>query len=156
MCKDYSNAFSAALKVEKSNQTMAQKKMKDYLLHQLMFCKPYSGKIRNRNTEKNSKKCFTDECEWRYVPDVTIAGYRQVYYDDRIINSGGLNEISNSMFGVPEISLEFDYSDLKYIIVKTEEDFRQIAEAFTLLDNLHKERELVSKLIIWDSSRGDF
>lgn len=57
----------------------------------------------------------------------------------------------------PNISLKFAYSDLKYIIVKNEEDFGKITEdivSWKLETNI--EHILISKIIIWDQSKGDF
>ena len=73
-------------------------------------------------------------------------------YDIRL-----LTDLSNSMFGMEELSLRFDYSDLKYIIVKTIDDFQELAAAIVdlKLDKL-KEQQLFSKIIIWDNSKGDF
>ena len=107
--------------------------------------------------KKRCRKCFTDECEWRFVPDVSVAGFHQVYYDEKIINAGGLIDMSNAMSGIPEISLKFEYSDIKYIIVKDNEDFAKLTTAIAELglDN-SAERELISKIIVWENSRGDF
>lgn len=155
--KDYKIAFSNALKINKNFQTKAESFMKNYLLHQLMYFKPASGMMKNRNTGRRIKKCFTDECEWRYVPDVSKLGYKQIYYNEKIINAGILNDISLSMIENPKISLKFDYEDLKYIIVKTKEDFNRIAK---FINQMHIEKEqeaqLLSKIIIWELSGGDF
>ncbi len=157
LCKDFSKAFSAALKVDPKKQSAAQFKMKSYLLHQLMYLKPYSGMFENRNTKKKTRKCFTDECEWRFIPDVTVAGFQQVYYDQDIINAGGLVDISNAMSGILPISLPFEYSDIKYIIVKDRTDFVKLTKAVTELRlSENSERELISKIIIWENSKGDF
>lgn len=155
--KDFTSAFSAALKADSTKQTAAQRKMKNFLLHQLMYYKPYSGMFENRNTKKRTLKCFTDECEWRHIPDVTAAGFQPVYYDQNIINAGGLVEMSNAMSGIPEISLEFDYSDVKYIIVKDHSDFIKLTSAITdlCLDEA-SEHELISKILVWENSKGDF
>lgn len=155
--KDFADAFSAALKVDASKQTVAQQKMKSFLLHQLMYYKPYSGMFENRNTKKRFNKCFTDECEWRFIPDVTVAGFQQVYYDQNIINAGVLNDMSNAMSGIADISLPFEYSDIKYIIVKNSSDFAKLTAAITELglDDI-AEHELISKIIIWENSKGDF
>lgn len=155
--KDFADAFSAALKVDASKQTAAQQKMKSFLLHQLMYYKPYSGMFENRNTKKRFNKCFTDECEWRFIPDVTVAGFQQVYYDQNIINAGVLNDMSNAMSGIADISLPFEYSDIKYIIVKNSSDFAKLTAAITELglDDI-AEHELISKIIIWENSKGDF
>lgn len=157
LCKDFSKAFSAALKMDIEKESKNQQKLKDFLLHTMMYYKPYEGKIKNRNTGKEQKKCFTDECEWRYIPDVTTIGFEQAYYDETIFNAGILNSLSNAMNNNPNISLEFAYSDLKYIIVKNEEDFGKITEdivSWKLETNI--EHILISKIIIWDQSKGDF
>lgn len=61
LCKDFSTAFSSALKADPSKESSAQIKMKNFLLHEIMYYKPYEGKMKNRNTEKMANKCFTDE-----------------------------------------------------------------------------------------------
>lgn len=155
--KDFTEAFSAALKVDTKKESRTQFKMKSFLLHEMMYYKPYEGKFKNRNTGKIVKKCFTDECEWRFIPDVTKAGYEQVYFDKNILNAGNLSEISNSMFGIRGISLEFEYADLKYIIVKSIDDFDiLVREIESMSLNKLEAYNLISKIMIWDVSKGDF
>ncbi len=155
--KDFTEAFSAALKIDTKKESRTQFKMKSFLLHEMMYYKPYEGKFKNRNTGKIVKKCFTDECEWRFIPDVTKAGYEQVYFDKNILNAGNLSEISNSMFGIREISLEFEYADLKYIIVKSIDDFDiLVREIESMSLNKLEAYNLISKIMIWDVSKGDF
>lgn len=157
LCKDFSTAFSSALKANPAKESIAQFKMKSFLLHEMMYYKPYEGKMKNRNTGKVENKCFTDECEWRFIPDVTVAGFEQVYYDEKIFNAGVLNDLSNSMTGISEISLKFEFSDLKYVIVKTTQDFEILTNEIVSmeLDEII-EHQLISKIIVWDTSRGDF
>ena len=153
--EDFSKAFSAALMAPVARKGSPQEKMKSFLLHEMMYYKPYDGKMENRNTGKTEKKCFTDECEWRYVPDVTVAGFEQAFHEKGMINAGVLEEISNSMAGIPEISLQFDYDDLKYIIVKTRADFEKLVQEISDLDDAIQ-HELISKVIVWDISGRDF
>lgn len=157
LCKDFSTAFSAALKIDPDKETKAQTKMKNFLLHEMMYYKPYEGKMKNRNTGKTTNKCFTDECEWRFIPDVTVCGFEQAYYDDTILNAGVLNDLSNSMAGISEIALQFEYSDVKYIIVKTENDLEILTKEIVQLSlDETVEHQLISKIIVWDNCRGDF
>lgn len=157
LCKDFSAAFNKALHIDMNNQTLAEKSLKNYLIHQLMYLKPYSGKIRNRNDNKERTKCFTDECEWRFVPDVTKVGYDQIYINDDISNAGNLFEFSNAMNGVEQISLVFDYKDIKYIIIKSNAEFETISKAISEMKMDSVTRNLLlSKIIIWENSRGDF
>lgn len=157
LCKDFATAFSTALRVDSKKETVSQSRMKNFLLHEMMYYKPYAGRIKNRNTGKMKKKCFTDECEWRFIPDVTVEGFEQVYYDEKIFNAGVLNDISNSMSGIANISLKYDYSDLKYVIVKTFTDFEVLVKEIISLE-LDKsiKHQLISKIIVWEISKGDF
>lgn len=156
--KDFSSAFKTALKADVATESNTQRLLKDYLLHEMMYYKPYSGIIKNRNTEKRSRKCFTDECEWRYIPDVSVAGFEQVLFDEDILNAGNITtDLSNAMFGIPEISLEFNYEDIKYIIIKDSADFNILTKAILALDIADETKhELISKTIVWDNSKGDF
>ena len=152
---DFTIAFSSALNAPFTRKGSAQEKMRSFLLHEMMYYKPYDGKMENRNTGKIEVKCFTDECEWRFVPNVTTAGFEQAYHGEMLVNAGVLEEISNSMIGIPEISLQFAYDDLKYIIIKTKADFERLAtEISDLEDSI--QHELLSKVLIWDVSGRDF
>ena len=153
--KDFSKAFSSALSNPATKKGSAQEKMQNFLLHELMYYKPYDGKMENRNTGKIQTKCFTDECEWRYIPDVTIAGFEQVLYDESIVNAGVLKEINDSMANTAKISLPFEFDDLKYIIVKSTDDFEKFAYAIKDFDD-PIQHTLLSKIIIWDISGRDF
>ncbi|MBR0542036.1 MAG: hypothetical protein IJK26_07515 [Clostridia bacterium] len=153
---DFTKAFSAALKYS-GNENATYRKLTGYLLHDLMYLKPYDGKMKNRNTNKTCKKCFTDECEWRFVPDVTIEGYEQIYHDSDLLNDVFLNDASNSLQGKSSVSLKFNYCDIKYIIVKNSADFELLTTAITNLNLTDiEEKELVSKIIIWETAKGDF
>ncbi len=157
LIKDFSESFIKALKIDKTKQTESEKVMKNYLLHQLMYFKPYSGKMKNRNNQEEDEKCFTDECEWRFIPNVSRLGYKQIYFDEQVLNAGNLNDISNSMIGKEEISLDFSYDDLKYIIVRTKEDVEKISDTIMKMKiKKEQKRLLISKIIAWDLSGGDF
>lgn len=133
LCKDFSEAFSAALKVKSLEGDSTQSKMKNFLLHEIFYYKPYSGKMENRNTKQIQEKCFTDECEWRFVPNVTSKDYYQVIYNDNVLNSGTLVDLSNFMSGIPEISLKFNYSDLKYTIQLVSHYFVSLNQIYLLI-----------------------
>ena len=54
--KDISDAFQRILRAEAKEETETQIMLKDYLIHELMFYKPYQGDFVNRNTNEKSKK----------------------------------------------------------------------------------------------------
>lgn len=157
LCKDFSTAFFAAMNDDNKDQSDAQKKLQNYILHQIMYYKPYSGLFTNRRTGVSSEKCYTDECEWRFVPDVSVEEYPQVIFDEGILNAGSMVNISNAMDGLASISLTFEYSDIKYIIVNTVSDFREISDVISKFDIEPSEKfDLISKVIVWENSKGDF
>lgn len=59
-------------------ESILEKNLKSQLLSQLVYMKPYSGKMENRLQKKTLEKCFTDECEWRYIPDVSKTDYSPI------------------------------------------------------------------------------
>lgn len=146
--KDFTTVFNQMLNNTTSLTDELSDMMKSFMLHELMYYKPYEG---------NENKCFTDECEWRYVPNLSDTEFQQIYYDPNIMNVGIMNDISNSLTKVPGISLDFDYTVLKYIIIKTTDDFVKLV---SVIDNLkidvNTRNELISKIIIWDKSKEDF
>ena len=157
LCKDFASAFNKALEINRATQTEAEHQLKSYLLHQLMYYKPYSGHFRNRVKNVMEKRCFMDECEWRYIPDLSGTDFVPVYFDEQIINAGVLTQISNAMAEEPKIALRFDYSEIKHIIVQSREDFKRLTDIIVQLDLEQPSMfELISKVIIWDEAKGDF
>ena len=155
--KDFSNVFNQILNSTEYDSSDLDDMMKSFVLHELMYYKPYEGKMRNRRSKQVENKCFTDECEWRYVPNLSGTEFQQIYHDPNIMNAGIMNDISNSLTNVPDISLKFDYTDLKYIIIKTTDDFIKLVSVFDNLNiNVNTRNELISKIIIWDKSKEDF
>ena len=155
--KDFSVTFNQVLNDDSSETNDLGDMMKSFMLHELMYYKPYEGKMRNRRSKKIEKKCFTDECEWRYVPDLSNSEFQQIYHDPNIMNAGIMNDISNSLTKVEGIALKYNYTDLKYIIVKTNDDFVKLVSVIDRLQiDVNTRNELISKIIIWDKSKEDF
>ena len=154
--KDISDTFQRILKEGDKEETEKQIMLKDYLLHELMFYKPYQGNFVNRNTNEKSKKCFCDECEWRYVPNVRGIGLKQAIPEHEIPNTGLLTTYSNSMDGIAEVSLCFEYNEIKHIIIPTLDEYRQLVENIDLWKLGDEKYDILSKIIVWEQSRGDF
>lgn len=154
--KDISDVFRRVLKEDDKKEPKTQTMLKDYLLHELMFYKPYQGYFVNRNTNKKLKKCFCDECEWRYVPDVSVINFPQVILGSDLTNAGLLTTYSNSMDGVAEVSLCFAYKEIKHIIIQTLDEYRQLVEKIGRWGLGDEKYDILSKIIVWEQSEGDF
>lgn len=128
----------------------------NFLLIYLMHIKPYDG-IMKRNG-KSETKCFEDECEWRYVPNIGDS-YQQVYVNEDGANL--YNTVSDVLKEHEEFSLKFDYDDLKYIFVKNNDDLKKMILLISKLFDNNKINEdekyfLISKIIVWDEQMEDF
>lgn len=161
LCADFTEAFNSALAIDTEVENEHQINMKDYLLHNLMYLKPYEGNAKNPSGIIE-KKCFTDECEWRYIPDVSLSpGLAPIYFDEEILNDITLNRLSNALKNDESIGLPFNYSDIKYIIIKEESDLHTLINALKKLQKANQITEvdnyqLLSKVIIWETSKEDF
>lgn len=156
--KDFTEAFKSSLEEAASEDDSIKNKIQSFMLHELMYYKPYQGEMKNRNTGIEEIKCFTDECEWRFIPDVTKEGFPPVLHDETIIsNAQTINLFNNSAIGQPTISLQFKCEDIKYIIVKNKADFNKLVDILDFKKYNDTEKcNLISKIIIWEDSRGDF
>lgn len=153
LCRNFRLAFKNAL----TNNDKSSEKLRDYLALQLMFLKPYSGKFKNRVTNKNQRKCFTDECEWRFVADVSKLGMEEIITESSKMSDGVLKLLSNALDGQECASLNFEYKDIKYIILKDINDYENFLSFITKLKNVsdNDKYTLVSKIIIWSEIEGD-
>lgn len=153
LCKEYGLAFKDALR----NNDKEYQKLRDYIALQLMYLKPYSGPFKNRITGRPQNKCFTDECEWRFVADVTALEMEEIITDPIKMAEGVLLLMSNSLNGREEASLSFEYKDIKYIILEDISDYNAFLEFIENLDieNAYK-KLLISKLLVWSEAKGDF
>lgn len=154
--KDFSEAFNSSLKMNYARQSKLQKILKNYLLHELMYYKPYSGVFINRRTSEESNKCFTDECEWRFLPNVEKFDFEQIIIYDEL-KKGYIDNLNAALKMVQEVSLQFEYSDIKHLIVENNDDYIKLIDAIIELPiEEHEKYLLSSKIIVWDKSKGDF
>lgn len=146
LCKDFSEAFNYSL--QENNGHILQ----DYLLTHMNFIKPIESKMNVEN--QTVKRIFTDECEWRYIPNLNEFELPGVLVDEHISTQIFWNNLISSE---KKLWLNFEYKDIKYIIVKTDNDFYYICNLF---DNIIKDKQiknhLISKIRVWNNERSDF
>lgn len=143
---DFSVAFKAAMECE--TEDFAQ----NYLLSQMYYMKPIEGTMERDGVEK--PKNFTDECEWRYIPNVKVEGLPQAISDAEIFSLATLNQtisIKESCW------LKFEVKDIKYIIVQTDNEFTRLNELIEAKPiNREGKNMLISKILVWENVKGDF
>lgn len=152
---ELANMYKAAF--EEAIKKKGRSPLKDYLPMQLMYMKPLVGRFENRINETDDLKYFTDESEWRFVPDLTVLKLPQIIVDQAAIQSKVFQKYNDAIKNVDEASLMFEYSDIRYIVVDKSEDFDNIVEKILSL-SVEKiiKYQLVSKIIVWEESRRDF
>lgn len=163
---DFSEVFNSAITHVDKEATDLQNQLTDFILHELMYYKPDSGLIEKRygkdslenQEEVNVEKCFTDECEWRYIADVKLLGYEPIILGEEASNADYRNMLSASLKSYPEVALQFDYTEIKYLIVEDKSDYEKLLESILKLSKLNstERNKLISKIIIWNESKGDF
>ena len=148
-CKDFSEAFNDILE---NSDKLADSKARCYLSTSIYYQKPIKGNM--YRDEEIVERIFTDECEWRYIQNVRGLGFNQVFKDT---SENILNFYSDVIASNKEFWLYFDYSDIKYIIVKNENDFKRLLEVIINknLDQLTTYK-LILKIRIWDEERWDY
>lgn len=159
LIKDFSTAFYGMLQEDEAtiqNETQIHTMLKNYALHELMYYKPYQGNFEKRTTHEVSLKCFADECEWRFIPDVSVVGMPPIITQNDLVGRV-LDEFNKSLDGVKEVSLPFDYSELKYVIVKSISDYENICAEIDSWNLVKGEKyTLLSKIMVWDNMKEDF
>lgn len=154
LCRDFGIAFKDALE----SDDQEHETLRDYLALQLMYWKPYSGIFKNRITGKESPKCFTDECEWRFVADVSRLDMDEIITDSEQMSEGALTLMSDSLDGKDEASINFEYEDIKYIILEDVSAYHAFFAFIRDLKNITEVQKqlLISKILVWSEAKGDF
>ena len=88
-------------------------------------------------------KCFQDECEWRFVPNVEIEGFKQIYIENDQGYIGSLIEESNQMANMKRISLNFEYDEIANIVCRNEERKKEVIDMINELDIDNMDKELL-------------
>ncbi len=146
LCSDFSKAFTSAIDNE------AETPEANFLLTQMYYMKPIEG-----NMPRDGKvifKNFTDECEWRFIPDVAVINLPQVVLEDDAASIGMLND---TIEGHDSCWLKFSYSDIKHIIIPDETELDAVCNVIEQsVNDKAMQRKLISKIILWSDAKEDF
>ena len=147
LVSDYSEAFRFAIK-----DTSDSEILQNYIQTQMYFLKPISGQM-NVNGDIKIKN-FTDECEWRYIPNLNETDFPGAITEDNFYSIGRLN---SALTKEQRSWIKFEPEDIKYIIIKTHDELQNIISIFKS-NNLEDDQiyNLVSKIIIWTDAEEDF
>jgi hypothetical protein len=86
----------------------------------LRYMKNYEGVLR-RNGKVNKKYRFSDEREWRYVPD--FAHHEMIILDDDYRQKKDVAD-----FNIGKIRLKFEPNDIRYIIINNDAEIKEFID----------------------------
>lgn len=117
------------------------------------YIKPVIG--RDPKTEKI--KDFTDEKEWRFVPEINDLDFGEIIVEDTVIKNQTLIESYNKVIKKEGYYLQYEYDDIKYLFVNTESQRKSLINKIRKLDCTQDEKDrLITKICIWKEMEGDF
>lgn len=156
LCNDFSFAFNNALENTKEN-SFHFKILKSYALHHLMYMKPIDGEMRIDKDEVEDRN-FHDEKEWRFIPNFNNVDTQlpQIVFPP-YLNHSRLSSYSEGIKTNPKLWLHFEFENIKYIIVRSEEDRTELIN-FIMSDlNIPKETQYVlfSKILVFEELGED-
>lgn len=145
LCKDLTSAFQYSLEAEDNIAS-------DYLLSQMLYIKPVQGKM-PRNDEEVEKN-FTDECEWRFVPDVSSIDLPLAVTEDY---APCVDDLNKTLERTNACWLSFEYSEIKYIILPNEDWLDGLIMVVDEIGLEEREiRRLFSKILFINNAKEDF
>ena len=148
--------FKKSLKYCLSNR--CDVKMKNTVLHNLKFMKPLQGNMARDN--KNIRCIFHDEKEWRFVPNITEhhKEIKSLIYNDLELTQVHYNKYSEIIKTIPELCLSIEYSDIKYLIVESDNDRVNLINVIMkkCVGTDEEKYILISKILVFDELKEDW
>lgn len=148
---DFKDAFQNSMCTELENTPENTSFAQNFLLSQMYYFKPIDGTM-DRNGKPVSKN-FTDECEWRFIPNVRAIELPQAITEDEIFSKDTWNQALET---AQQCWLEFEANDLKYIILNSEHEFDKVVKIIKKKNLSTRDIDkLLSKVLIWSEIRRD-
>lgn len=117
----YKNFLGSFLELRKERRVNDE--ISKQLIDVIRYFKNYEGPLlRGGNTKENYR--FSDEREWRYVPDYK-SPCEMIYTNAQFSEKGIKEEAANS---ISEMRLTFTPNDVKYIIIKNDDEIGEFIE----------------------------
>lgn len=156
LMNDYRIVFSKSF--ETSNEERVDvSDYSNYLLTNLLFMKPLEGKMFRNGRYENRN--FHDEKEWRYVPDVNkIKTDLPLIIPQKHMNPKAYSAYSDGVMKCDDLWLKFEYSNVKYLIVKDSNTRLELIEFIQNQIELSNEERvvLISKILVFNELKGDW
>lgn len=162
LIKDFQTAFQKGTSVTADNRDAQY--LSNYLVSYMLYIKPLMGENRNRVTNEMERIYLTDECEWRFVPDLSAKEMDSILFDNDICKKDEsqksiVDKYNEALERLRDTWLIFEYSDIRYITVKTYDERDKLIAFIHDMNNGTDEigkLRLISKIIVLDDAEEDF
>jgi hypothetical protein len=152
---DVNKAFAKAFNFALKDSVKRNIKYRNELLSCLMYMKTMQGKQQPYAADKEEGRNFMDDCEWRYIPD--LKEMDQVYFaGQNSLTRSTTNLLNDTLQRTEEGAFRFEYKNIKYLIVKSDDDFIRLKNFILGLEDCDEKAHLLSSVIVWDKWKGDF
>lgn len=162
LIRDFREVFEKRINISADNYDAQY--ISNYLVSYMLYIKPLTGENLNRKTQILEDIYFTDECEWRYVPDLSEKEMPMILLDNDICKKDEKQKLIIDIYNealekLSDTWLVFDYADIKYFTVNTYEERDILIEFIYNMNNGVNEFEklkLISKIIVLNDAKEDF
>lgn len=145
LIEDFRIAFQDSVNAETEDSAQ------NFLLSQMYYLKAIDGTMEREG--ESVQKNFTDECEWRFIPNVKMIELPQAITEEEIFSK---NTWNSALTVSKKCWLKFDADDVKYIILNEEDEFDKVSEVIRGKGLATRECDkLLSKILIWSEIRRD-
>lgn len=128
------------------------------LIEPLNHILKYQKKIVGYDDRIKKNKHYTDEKEWRFVPNILDdLDFGEIIVKPAVINNEFLREKYNNIIAESNYVLNYDYNDIKYLFVRNDyqrERLIKLIRSFQIDDDTKD--KLITKICVWEELEGDF
>lgn len=151
--KEFSYLFSKALSDEINEDNLSE--YNNYLLGYLLYIKPIMGEMRRDG--KYDGRNFTDEKEWRFVPQIKEKHKLPLIVPPEYTGiDKAYNSFSEGITQKEDLWLKFGMNDIEYLMVENEEYRQELIEFILQNNNIEDKYILISKILVYDIMNKDW
>ncbi|MEC2078634.1 abortive infection system antitoxin AbiGi family protein [Metabacillus fastidiosus] len=155
--KDFSEILNIMFKMRDEDR-IKYNSYHNHLLHSLFYMKPIEGQMITKGIYE--KRNFHDEKEWRFIPNLeNVDTELPLVIDLEQMNPKSYQAYSQGISQRSELWLHFELRAIKYIIVKDQEERKELID-FIINEKLWEAEDekymLLSKIMVFNELREDW
>lgn len=153
LADDFKQAFLSYYEFDQEIDSL-HKVLSDYLISTLVYMKPVWGYETDSNGDLKNY-IYQDECEWRYIPSDRFPKDLELILPQEMTNNHAKEIFSKVLRNHKECWLQFEWEDVRYIMVPDEEAVRKTIATIDSLSVLDEEKHMLMTKIEISSRFAD-